>query len=84
MFVPENVTREDIEHVLRAEGGALAVTLRLFDVFTKEFADGSKKISYAFRIVFQSQEKTLTDAEINPIMEKITRALNSNVGWRVR
>ena len=43
-----------------------------------------EKISYAFNLVFQSVDKTLTDTEINEIMEKITSKLNSQNGWQVR
>ena len=49
-----------------------------FDVFKK---DG--KISYAFRLVFQSPERTLTDDEINKIMNAVTEELSSN-GFEVR
>ena len=49
-----------------------------FDTFEKD----SKK-SYAFRLVFQSMEKTLTDVEANAIMEKVYAQMKEN-GWEVR
>jgi 2'-5' RNA ligase len=51
---------------------------RLFDTFTK---DG--KTSYAFRMVFQSNTRTLVEQEITDIMNKITASLQ-NEGWEVR
>jgi phenylalanyl-tRNA synthetase beta subunit len=57
---------------------------RLFDVFTKKFEDGSSKVSYAYRLIFQSYERTLSDEEINLIMQKITDKLNAKEGWQVR
>ena len=42
------------------------------------------KVSYAFNLIFQSQEKTLSDEEINEVMYKVTGALNANLNWEVR
>ena len=50
----------------------------LFDSFSKE-----GRTSYAYRLIFQSYEKTLTDEEINSIMEKINTKISS-LGWEVR
>ena len=50
----------------------------LFDTFSK---DG--KTSYAFRMIFQSFEKTLSDDEINGSMEKIYTDVKAR-GWEVR
>ncbi|MCX6716976.1 MAG: phenylalanine--tRNA ligase subunit beta [Candidatus Taylorbacteria bacterium] len=50
----------------------------LFDIFKK---DG--KISYAFRLVFQANDRTLSDEEVNPIMQKIYDAV-AEKGWQIR
>jgi phenylalanyl-tRNA synthetase beta subunit len=42
-----------------------------------------KKISYAFRLVFQSYEKTLTDDEVNEMMEPYY-ALFKEKGYEIR
>jgi len=52
-----------------------------FDKFQKP---GEDRVSYAYRLVFQSFDRTLTDDEVNGIMEKVTAALNANEGWEVR
>jgi phenylalanyl-tRNA synthetase beta subunit len=51
---------------------------RLFDQFSK---DG--RTSYAYRMVFQSYERTLTDEEVNAIMERIHAEFKAK-GWEVR
>jgi len=51
----------------------------LFDSFTK-----SGRTSYGFRLVFQSYEKTLTDDEINIIMDKIGHKIKENSSWELR
>ncbi|MBU2461242.1 hypothetical protein KKE58_03695, partial [Patescibacteria group bacterium] len=40
--------------------------------------------SYAYKLVFQSHKRTLTDLEIGKIMETISVALHQNTGWEVR
>lgn len=83
VFVPEGESENIIIETIQKEAGNLLVSYRLFDTFTKEFAEG-KKTSYAYRLVFQSMEKTLSDEEINPIMEKATAILNGKQGFQVR
>ena len=39
--------------------------------------EGKERISYAFRLVFESFERTLSDEDLNPLMDKITTALNA-------
>ncbi len=83
VFVPESVgddsVWEKIATTLNSSGAnELVVRHALFDTFKK---DG--RISYAFRIIFQSMEKTLTDEEINGVMEKISIDIKA-AGWEVR
>lgn len=82
LWVPDGVTSDEILKVITSEAGELLHVKRLFDVFTKEFPEG-KKTSYAFNLVFQSYEKTLSDEEVNTIMDRTTWALTSH-GWQVR
>lgn len=79
VWTPEDVTAEKVENLIHAEAGDLLSILTLFDQFKK---DG--KVSYAFHMVFQSFEKTLSDDEVNKIMDKVTISLNSNDEWTVR
>lgn len=78
LWVPAGTSAEEPRKVIEREGGELLVRVTLFDTFAK---DG--KISHAFRLVFQSREKTLTDAEASAVMEKISSSLRAR-GWQVR
>lgn len=49
-----------------------------FDVFSKE-----DKTSYAYRFVFQSYEKTLTEEEVSVFMNEIAESVKAE-GWTVR
>lgn len=68
MWVPDSTTWESISALCAQVGNTLVVRVDLFDTFSKEI-DGIKKTSFAFRLVFQSFEKTLTDEEVNEMME---------------
>jgi len=78
MWASGDISQEEILSIIRTEGGELLVCDRLFDVFEK---DGKK--SYAFNLVFQSYERTLSDVEINEVMARITEKLSTR-GLEVR
>lgn len=82
MWSDGKITKDDIVAIIRAEGGGLLVRDRLFDVFAKDF-DGVQKTSYAFNLVFQSHDRTLSDVEVNEIMSRITAKLSER-GLEVR
>jgi phenylalanyl-tRNA synthetase beta subunit len=79
VWVPKSVSDEDVLKVILENATDLLVRHDKFDEFEK---DG--RISFAWHLVFQSKEKTLTDDEVGDIMQKITSALNANGGWEVR
>jgi len=79
VWTPEGTKEEKVLNIIVENSGELLVQKRLFDRFEK---DG--RVSYAFNLVFQSQEKTLTDEEVNEIMDKVTEVLNNKDGWQVR
>jgi phenylalanyl-tRNA synthetase alpha chain len=77
--VGEDTKSEEVVKVIKENAGDLVVRgPELFDEFKK-----GDKVSFAFRIVFQSDDRTLTDAEINEVMDKVKLALGS-AGWEVR
>ena len=69
MWVPNSTTWEGVSALCSQVRNPLVARVDLFDTFSKEIG-GVKKTSIAFRIVFQSYEKTLTDEEVNKMMEK--------------
>ncbi len=79
MFTPTGSgSKEEAETVIKEHVGPLLARLRLFDEFKK-----GEKTSYAFRLVFQSMERTLTDVEVGKIMEEVTKALTEK-GYEIR
>jgi phenylalanyl-tRNA synthetase beta chain len=69
---------EEVLAVISGVAGDLVVRSELFDTFEK-----AGRISYAFRLVLQSFEKTLTDEEANAVMENVYKTVKKE-GWEVR
>ena len=83
VFVPTSVDSDKVWQVIdscisKSDARSLLVRHSLFDTFKKD-----DKISYAFRLIFQSMERTLTDDEINNVMNIVYSELK-NSGWEVR
>lgn len=78
LWVPEGTSAEDVLAVIRAHAGELLVRSAAFDEFAK---DG--RVSYAFRLVFQSMDRTLVDEDASSRMASITAAVQEK-GWEVR
>lgn len=79
VWVQEGVVPEKLVDIYKDFGTELLIKEpKLFDSFTK-----NGKTSFAYRLVFQSDDKTLKDEEINIIMSKITEKIVS-LGWEVR
>ena len=71
LWVPSGTEVSVIESIIRENAGEFLVRLDQFDHFEKE-----GRVSYAFRLVFQSMERTLTDEEVGIIMANITAGLS--------
>lgn len=82
VFVTEGVSRDEVIGVIDEYAGKLRVRSWLFDEFVKQEDDVARH-SYAFRVVFQSPERTLEDVEVNEIMTRVEKAL-ADKGWQVR
>jgi phenylalanyl-tRNA synthetase beta chain len=71
-WVPEGITTDAALALVNDHAGALRVRTTLVDVFSKE-----GRASYAFRVVFQAEDRTLTDEEVNGEMERVYAAVRA-------
>lgn len=78
LWVPGGTEASEVLSTIRGAAGELLVRSALFDEFSK---DG--RTSYAFRLVFQSFDKTLTDGDANERMESVNAALRAK-GYEIR
>ncbi len=74
--VPDRVPAEAVRTTIRATGAPLLRELALFDVFRSD-AVGADRRSLAFRIRFQADDRTLTDAEVGVIRQAIVDAVSA-------
>ncbi len=64
----------------------LIARIRQFDEFEKKNKETGEveKTSYGFRMVFQAGDRTLTDAEVQRVMDRILTKIGDKEGWEVR
>jgi phenylalanyl-tRNA synthetase beta chain len=82
-FVPEAVTHDRLAAVLREAAGERLVTLQLFDVYAGPGTPAGMK-GLAFALQFQHPERTLAEAEIGSIQDRMTGAAARACGARLR
>ena len=78
LWTPANTQPDDVLRIIRTHAGELLVRSTLFDRFEK-----SGKLSLAFRLIFQSFDRTLFDEDANERMESIYTALKKE-GYEIR
>ena len=78
MWTPAGTKEDDVLALIRSHAGELLVKSYCFDRFEK-----GDQTSLAFRLIFQSFDKTLTDFDANERMESISSALQG-AGFTIR
>jgi phenylalanyl-tRNA synthetase beta chain len=76
IVVREGVPAADLEATLREAGEGLLAEVRLFDVY-RGHPIPPGKVSYAYALSYQAPDRTLTDAEVDAVQDRITEALRS-------
>jgi phenylalanyl-tRNA synthetase beta chain len=83
LIVPESITAAEVEAVIRRAGTPLLKDVRLFDLYAGDpIPAGSKSLAY--NLVYQTDERTLTDAEVARAHQKIVRAAERELGATLR
>ena len=74
VLVPEQLSNENIENIIRQAGNKHLEKLYLFDLYQgKQVPAGFK--SMAYRLSFRASDRTLTDAEVDNWIETIVISL---------
>ena len=83
LLVPRDVKVADVLNKINQVGGTLVDDVDLFDMYEGEgIPDGKKNL--AFHIIYQSQERTLTNKEVDELHEKIIKRLEQDPSWQPR
>ena len=89
VIVDEDVQVGDIEKAIikkckkLLKGQKGLEELKLFDIYRDEKIGKNKK-SVAYSLIFRDKTKSLSDDEINPVMEEITKELEEKFGAELR
>jgi len=83
LLVDIGIKVEEVLNLIHAAGGPLIKDIDLFDIYLGEEIPQGKK-NLAFHIIYQADDRTLTDKEVNQLQEKIIKALEEEGGWEVR
>ena len=82
-IVDKKVISKDIEKVIKSAGGSLLIDIEVFDVYTGTNLDENKK-SIAYSLTFEDSKRTLTDEEVNNLMDKIIEMVCKKIGAEIR
>jgi len=83
LLLDKNILFDQIERIAYKTERKLLKEVTLFDVYEgKNLPEGKK--SYAVNFVLQDDEKTLNDKQIDTIMQKIQKSLETELGAQLR
>lgn len=83
LIIPRSMAYEKLEKTIQNAGIEKLQEMQLFDVFESEKLGAGKK-SFAVSFTFLDEEKTLTDKEIDGMMNKIMSAMEKELGAEIR
>lgn len=74
LYAPVSVSVAELEKVITKGGGKLLESVTLFDEYRGESVPEGQR-SLAFRLIYRSPDRTLTDEDIDPVHQKVRAAL---------
>ncbi|MCG7970816.1 MAG: phenylalanine--tRNA ligase subunit beta, partial [Candidatus Thiodiazotropha taylori] len=83
LVVDENVSFETIRNLIRDESGKIITDILLFDVYTGENIDSGRK-SLALGLILQEKSHTLTDKEVDEVVDAVLQRLAKDTGAKLR
>ena len=83
ILVDKNIHAQEIGIKIKKLAGSNLISYEVFDVYTGKGIEQDKK-SIAFSLTFGKQDRTLTDEEINAVMEKIIAGLEKDLKAELR
>jgi phenylalanyl-tRNA synthetase beta chain len=83
VIVGGETTAAEVEAAIRRHGGALLRSVVLFDIYRGRPLEANEK-SLAFRLAFQADDRTLTEADVDGAIDAVTRGLATDVAGRLR
>jgi len=83
ILVGESISEIQIENIIKKEHRSLIKSIKLYDLYKgQQVPVGCKSLTYS--IIFQSDKKTLSEIEINKVMERIVGNLEKEISAELR
>jgi len=83
LVVDDSVQAAALQETIRSHGAPLVIDVTLFDVYRGKGVPNGRK-SLAFRVLLQDTEKTLTDAEVEAVVQRVVMILEEKHGAALR
>jgi phenylalanyl-tRNA synthetase beta chain len=83
VVVDEGINAEVVSNCIRRVSTAMLTNLKLFDVYQGKGIDSGRK-SLAFSLTLQDRDRTLTDQDVDVVIEEILSTLNRELGATLR
>lgn len=83
IVVDKKISAQEIGMKIKKAAGSLLESQEVFDVYTGKGIDEDKR-SISFSLTFGKQDRTLTDEEINEVMNKIIAGLEKDIKAELR
>ena len=83
VVVDEKIKNEDLASAIKSACGKLFYDVKLFDIYRSESLGHGLK-SMAYNIKLSDETKTLTEEDVNAVMNKILKALGFRYGAKLR
>lgn len=84
LIVSEEITFSEIRKEVERQGKDLIKNVSLFDVYENKEYLGEGKRSYGIKMLFSDTRKTLSDKEVDVVVEKILKGLSDKYGIYLR
>jgi phenylalanyl-tRNA synthetase beta chain len=82
-YAPIDLPVADLMQVMTKAGGNLLENVELFDEYRGENVPEGQR-SLAFSLTYQARDRTLTDEEVEPLLEKVRKALTQEFAVTLR
>ena len=83
LVVDEEMSAERLEQMIKSAGNKLLESVRLFDVYRDEQRLGKNKKSLAFKLVYRSDDHTLSSEEVEKahsrVVDKVSKAAGASL-----
>jgi len=83
LVIDRKVNYSELEKIAKQTDQKLLKAVNIFDVYEDDKLGDNKK-SYALSFDFQNEQKTLTDEDIDAVMQKLMSAYKKQVGAEIR